>query len=104
MLKTKAGEDKVNTLLSTSQIPIIDLAHCGKFKGVAILEKTATQKAKFKDYPLLHAHFYRKHGRRLNLYNTLLLVCGTGMYVALKWEAVVACELSFVMWSRAAQP
>nr|XP_019539144.2 UPF0676 protein C1494.01-like [Aedes albopictus] len=29
MLKTKAGEDKVNTLLSTSQIPIIDLAHCG---------------------------------------------------------------------------
>lgn len=32
MLKTKSGEDKVNTLLSTSQIPIIDLAHCGKCK------------------------------------------------------------------------
>lgn len=30
MLKNKATEEKVDTLLSKSQIPIIDLAHCGK--------------------------------------------------------------------------
>ncbi|XP_055623696.1 uncharacterized protein LOC129767076 [Toxorhynchites rutilus septentrionalis] len=29
MLKNKAADEKVDTLLSTSQIPIIDLAHCG---------------------------------------------------------------------------
>lgn len=29
MLKGKTAEEKVNTLLSTNQIPIIDLAHCG---------------------------------------------------------------------------
>uniref|UniRef100_A0A2M4AHD9 Putative iron/ascorbate family oxidoreductase n=1 Tax=Anopheles triannulatus TaxID=58253 RepID=A0A2M4AHD9_9DIPT len=29
MLKNKAGEEKIDTLLSKSQIPIIDLAHCG---------------------------------------------------------------------------
>lgn len=30
MLKSgKPSEEKVDTLLSTSQIPIIDLAHCG---------------------------------------------------------------------------
>uniref|UniRef100_A0A182FAX8 Anoctamin n=1 Tax=Anopheles albimanus TaxID=7167 RepID=A0A182FAX8_ANOAL len=30
MLKNKASEEKIDTLLSKSQIPIIDLAHCGK--------------------------------------------------------------------------
>ncbi|XP_052902986.1 uncharacterized protein LOC128310397 isoform X2 [Anopheles moucheti] len=32
MLKNKAVEEKVDTLLSKSQIPIIDLAHCGKLE------------------------------------------------------------------------
>ena len=30
MLKTKTNEDKVDTLLAKSLVPIIDLAHCGK--------------------------------------------------------------------------
>ncbi|KAH8267972.1 hypothetical protein KR018_003363 [Drosophila ironensis] len=30
MIKTKIGEDKLNTLVSQSAVPIIDLGHCGK--------------------------------------------------------------------------
>lgn len=30
MLKTKANDDKVDTLLTKGLVPIIDLAHCGK--------------------------------------------------------------------------
>jgi hypothetical protein len=30
MLKNKAPEEKVDTLLAKSEIPIIDLAHCGE--------------------------------------------------------------------------
>lgn len=30
MLTNKLSEDKVDTLLAKGQIPIIDLAHCGK--------------------------------------------------------------------------
>lgn len=31
MLTNKMPEEKIDTLLSKGQIPIIDLAHCGKF-------------------------------------------------------------------------
>ncbi|KAH8383588.1 hypothetical protein KR009_009379 [Drosophila setifemur] len=33
MIKNKIGEDKLDTLVSRSAVPIIDLAHCGKFVG-----------------------------------------------------------------------
>lgn len=31
MIKTKSSDDKLDTLLSRSVVPIIDLAHCGKY-------------------------------------------------------------------------
>lgn len=34
MLKTKSSDDKVDTLLAKSLVPIIDLAHCGKFEKI----------------------------------------------------------------------
>lgn len=31
MINTKAQEEKIDTLLSKAQVPILDLAHCGEY-------------------------------------------------------------------------